>query len=79
VQQLVRRFEAEAVACRPRSKRPLGNSRAIAADLEDRIVQLRKELSKQGLDAGAETIRVHLQRPAGVFRGHTRRPAVQPG
>jgi transposase InsO family protein len=30
--------------------------------VEERIIRLRKELSKQGLDAGAETIRVHLQR-----------------
>ena len=29
---------------------------------EDRIVRLRKELSRKGFDAGAETIRVHLQR-----------------
>ena len=40
-------------------------------DLEDQIVRLRKELSKQGLDAGAETIRSHLTR-----EGVDRVPAV---
>jgi transposase InsO family protein len=63
VQQLVHRYEAEGgSAFEPRSRRPHGNTRAVGAELEDRIVRLRKELSKQGLDAGAETIRVHLQR-----------------
>jgi transposase InsO family protein len=69
VQQLVRRFEAEGdAAFQPRSKRPHGNPRAISIALEDRIIRLRKELSKQGLDAGAETIRVHLQRQPAVDR-----------
>lgn len=62
VQQLVKRYEAEGdVAFQPRSRRPHTNPRAISLDLEDRIVRLRKDLSKKGLDAGAETIRAHLQ------------------
>lgn len=62
VQQLVKRYEAEGEAAFvPRSRRPHTNSRALDPALEDRIVRLRKELSKQGLDAGAETIRSHLQ------------------
>jgi len=62
VQQLVKRYEAEGqVAFQPRSRRPHSNPRAISLDLEDRIVRLRKDLSKKGLDAGAETIRAHLQ------------------
>jgi transposase InsO family protein len=61
VQQLVKRFEAEGEAAfTPRSRRPHTNPRAISLDLEDRIVRLRKDLTKKGLDAGAETIRVHL-------------------
>ena len=65
VHQLVKRFEAEGEAAfMPHSKRPGGNSRAIGPELEERIVRLRKELSKQGLDAGADTIRTHLQRVA---------------
>ena len=68
VQQLVRRYEAEGdAAFQPRSRRPHGNSRAVSLDLEDQIVRLRKSLSKKGLDAGAETIRTHLQ-TAGVNR-----------
>ena len=35
---------------------------------EDRIVRLRKELSRKGFDAGAETIRVHLQRDPACAR-----------
>lgn len=62
VQQLVKRYEAEGdVAFQPKSRRPHTNPRAISLDLEDRIVRLRKDLSKKGLDAGAETIRAHLQ------------------
>jgi transposase InsO family protein len=61
VQQLVKRFEAEGEAAfTPRSRRPHTNPRAISLDLEDRIVRLRKDLTKKGLDAGAETIRAHL-------------------
>jgi hypothetical protein len=66
VHQLVRRFELEGEAAfAPRSKRPLGNSRAISLQVEDRIIRLRKELARKGLDAGAETIRVHLQHELG--------------
>ncbi|HEX2893846.1 MAG TPA: IS481 family transposase [Marmoricola sp.] len=61
VQQLVKRYETEGEAAfQPRSRRPHTNPRAISLDLEDRIVRLRKDLSKKGLDAGAETIRAHL-------------------
>jgi transposase InsO family protein len=63
VHQLVKRFEVEGEAAfQPRSRRPHSNARAVPAEVEDRIIRLRKELSKKGLDAGAETIRVHLQR-----------------
>lgn len=69
VQQLLKRYEAEGEAAfLPRSRRPHGNSRAISAELEDRIIRLRKELSKKGLDAGAETIRIHLQRDPSLTR-----------
>ena len=61
VQQLVKRYEAEGEsAFEPRSRRPHTNPRAISLDLEDQIIRLRKDLSKKGLDAGAETIRFHL-------------------
>jgi transposase InsO family protein len=62
VQKLVHRFQAEGeTAFTPRSRRPHGNPRAVSVDVEDRIVRLRKELSKKGADAGAETIAAHLQ------------------
>jgi transposase InsO family protein len=63
VHQLVRRFEAEGEAAyAPRSRRPHTSPQAVTAEAEDAIVRLRKELSKQGLDAGADTIRSHLLR-----------------
>jgi transposase InsO family protein len=34
----------------------------VPGEVEDQIVRLRKELTRQGLDAGAETIRTHLAR-----------------
>ena len=63
VQKLVRRFETDSEAAfEPRSRRPGSNPRRVITDeLEERIVALRKQLADQGLDAGAETIRWHLQ------------------
>ena len=40
------------------------------------IIRLRKELSKQGLDAGAETIAAHLARQAPGDGGRLAVPAV---
>jgi transposase len=61
VQTLVKRFETEGeTAFDPRSRRPHHNPRAVSLEVEDQIVRLRKQLSKQGLDAGAETIAAHL-------------------
>jgi transposase InsO family protein len=63
VHQLVRRYRAEGEAAfQPRSRRPHSSPSATAPQLEDRIVALRKDLSRQGLDAGADTIRTHLAR-----------------
>src|SRR3954462_10093676 len=63
VQQLVRRYLAEGEAAfEPQSRRPHSSPHAIPAGVEDEIVRLRKELSRQGLDAGADTIRTHLAR-----------------
>jgi hypothetical protein len=61
--QPLKRFEAEGVsAYAPRSRRPHTSPHAVGASMEDQIIRLPKELSKHGLDAGAETIRVHLLR-----------------
>lgn len=47
---------------RPRSKRPRTSPTRVAPSVEDDIVALRKELTDLGVDAGAHTIRYHLQR-----------------
>jgi transposase InsO family protein len=63
VHQLVTRFQAEGEAAFvSRSRRPHSSPTATSSQLEDRIVALRKELTRQGLDAGADTIRTHLAR-----------------
>jgi transposase InsO family protein len=70
VQQLVSRYRCEGPAAfQPRSRRPHHSPHAVDADTEDAIIQLRKELSKQGLDAGAETIAAHLVRCEPVESG----------
>jgi transposase InsO family protein len=69
VQQLIRRYVAEgAPAFAPRSRRPHHNPRAISAELEDKIVRLRKTLDKEGFDAGAATIAEHLARDPDVAK-----------
>jgi transposase InsO family protein len=61
VQTLVKRYEAEGeAALEPLSRRPHSNPRSVSLEVEDRIVRLRKTLTKDGLDAGAETIAAHL-------------------
>jgi transposase InsO family protein len=63
VHQLVTRYRAEGEAAfEPRSRRPHNSPHAVSAAVEEEIVRLRKELSRQGLDAGADTIRTHLAR-----------------
>src|SRR3954454_4271734 len=63
VQTLVKRWHAEGeVAYQPRSRRPRHHPHVVPAAVEDEIVRLRKELIRQGLDAGADTIRSHLAR-----------------
>ena len=69
VHQLVRRYEGEGEAAyRPRSRRPHSNPRAVGAEVEERVLRLRKELSRNGWDAGADTIRSHLQRDLSIAR-----------
>jgi transposase len=67
VQTLVKRFKTEGEAAfEPRSRRRPHNPRAVGLEVEDQIFWLRKQLTKQGLGAGAETIAAHLA-AAGVF------------
>jgi transposase InsO family protein len=63
VSTLVSRYRAEGpMAFEPRSKRPHANPKATPPAVEDRIVELRKELLEIGTDAGADTIHTHLAR-----------------
>ncbi len=63
VHQLVQRYAAEGEAAfEPRSRRPHTSPQAVSGAVEEEILRLRKELSRQGLDAGADTIRTHLAR-----------------
>jgi transposase InsO family protein len=77
VQQLVQRYQREGPAAfQPRSRRPYHSPHAVDADTEEMIIRLRKELSKQGLDAGAETIAAHLARQSMGDGGRLVVPAV---
>ena len=61
VHTLVSRYHAGGLdALEPRSRRPLTNARATPDRLRDRIIELRKQLDADGLDAGPITIAAHL-------------------
>jgi transposase InsO family protein len=86
VRELVRRFDAEGEAgLEPRSRRPLSSPHGTPVELEDEIVELRKALADQGLDAGAHTISFHLGKRRGdipsvstIWRILSRRGFVTP-
>jgi transposase InsO family protein len=62
VYKLKARYEAEGeTALEPRSRRPKTSPGALAPEVVDLIVRLRKELADAGLDAGSETIAWHLE------------------
>lgn len=55
VHQLVNRYQGEGTAAfRPRPRRPHSNSRAVSAEVEHKIVRVRKTLTKSGLDAASK-------------------------
>jgi transposase InsO family protein len=63
VHEIVTRFEAEGEpGLRPRSRRPHTSPHATPRPVEDQVIALRKRLTDQGLDAGAETIAAYLAR-----------------
>jgi transposase InsO family protein len=63
VYELCRRYDRDGPAgLEPRSRRPHASPSRTPAALEDEIVELRKHLSDLGVDAGAHTIGVHLER-----------------
>lgn len=71
VGKLVGRFrEGGYEAITPRSRAPRTIPHRCSDELEDAIIELRKELSDLGLDAGAQTIHYHLS------RRHERVPSV---
>jgi transposase InsO family protein len=86
VHELVKRFDAEGeVGLRPRSRRPHRSPQRTVERVEQEIIELRKHLTEQGLDAGAHTIAYHLQQrhgsapaPATIWRILSRRGFVTP-
>jgi transposase-like protein len=61
--RLLARYRAEGdPGLIPRSRRPKHSPTATSDELENEIVLLRKQLSEEGLDAGAQTIHWHLSR-----------------
>jgi transposase InsO family protein len=66
IYRLLARYRAEGdVGLIPRSRRPKTSPNAVGGDLEEEIVLLRKQLTEDGLDAGAQTIHWHLERRHG--------------
>ena len=86
VYELVARYRAEgAAAFEPQSRRPRVSPRAIPQATVSLIIELRKELAGQGLDAGPDTIAWHLEHhhrirvsPATVSRYLARAGLVTP-
>ena len=63
VSRLIARYRVEGdAAFEPRSRRPHSSPTTIADGVIELIVNLRDDLTGQGLDAGPETIRWHLAR-----------------
>src|SRR5215831_13789476 len=68
---LVQRYLAEGDAgLRPRSRRPMTSPRQTPRVVEEEIVAIRKDLDRNGYEAGAATIAFHLE------QRHGRAPAV---
>lgn len=62
VSKLVARYRAEGdSALEPRSRRPRARPQATPPDTVELVVRIRRALSVEGLDAGADTIRWHLE------------------
>jgi transposase InsO family protein len=86
IYKLLARYRAEGDAgLAPRSRRPRSSPTAIAVEVENEIVLVRKQLTEEGLDAGAVTIHWHLSRRHGsapsvstIWRALKRRGFVTP-
>lgn len=82
VSRLLARYRAEGVAAfEPRSRRPHTNPKRVADVVDKMIVNLRDELSEQGLDSGPDTIVWHLEHDHNitVSRSTVRRRLVAAG
>jgi transposase len=87
VYELLARYRAEGQAAfEPRSRRPRTSPGAASAATVELVVRLRKELAGSGLDAGADTIRWHLEHRhrvrvsrATIHRILVRAGAITPG
>ena len=63
LQRLLARYrEGGLDALEPRSRRPKTTPIATPVEVRGRVVELRAQLTADGLDAGPETIRWHLER-----------------
>jgi transposase InsO family protein len=86
VQKLLLRYAAEGEAAfEPRSRRPRSSPNRTPDRLEDEIVEMRKFLLDEGLDAGAGTIAYHLAErhgsgpsPSTIWRVLSRRGFITP-
>lgn len=79
VQRLLARYRAGGIeAVDPRSRRPKSNPRSTAADVVERVIELRYDLIGRGLDAGPVTIRWHLDHAATPENASSRSPTKQP-
>jgi transposase len=68
---LLQRYQAEGESgLAARSRRPLTSPRRTPPEVEGEIIRIRKQLDREGHEAGAATIAAHLERRAG------RAPAV---
>jgi transposase InsO family protein len=64
--KLVKRYREGGVeALEPRSRAHHSDPQKSPIEMEDRIIELRKQLDDYGVDHGAATIRVHLEREIG--------------
>ena len=63
LQRVLARYRAGGLdALEPRSRRPKTTPIATPKDIRERVIGLRAQLTANGLDAGPETIRWHLER-----------------
>jgi transposase InsO family protein len=70
VSKLLARYrEVGEAAFEPRSRRPKSSPTALSEGLVAQILELRRELSGAGLDAGPDTIRWHLAHHHGISVG----------